>query len=197
MKTDRVECQNQAGAPRRGREVKLRGFREDDLATLADWWLHDDVRPMQSDWPVPRPPATMMEVFRGWGSNDPKDDSCALAVDAGGSLAGYVAVLGLRWPSRTGELAVMLGPEHQGQGLGSLVMTELLNVAFAGLDLHRVEVHVFSFNSRAIRLYSSLGFVEEGRLRERVFHRGRRYDEIVMGMLRAEWDTRGARAYSE
>jgi RimJ/RimL family protein N-acetyltransferase len=152
---------------------------------------------MQSDWPVPRPPETIREIFRGWGNNDPGSDSFALAVDADGSLAGYVAVFGFKPPSRTGELAVMIGPEHQGQGLGSLAMMELCNVAFARLDLHKVEVHVFSFNSRAIRLYSSLGFVEEGRLRERVFQGGRRYDEVVMGMLRTEWDAREDRNSSE
>lgn len=167
--------------------VKLRGFREDDLGVLAGWWLHDDVLYVQSDWPVPRPSEIVTEIFRGWGNNDPKDDSLALAVEADGALAGYVAVFGFKTPSRTGELAVMLGPEYQGQGIGGLAMGELLNVAFGKLDLHKVEVRVFSFNSRAIRLYSSLGFVEEGRLRERVVHGGRRDDEVVMGMLRTEW----------
>jgi RimJ/RimL family protein N-acetyltransferase len=180
-----------------GRQVRLRAFREDDLGVLADWWLHDDVRDVQSDWPVPRPPEVMKDVFRGWGSNDPAGDSFALAVDAGGALAGYVAVFGFRSPRRTGELAVMLGPEHQGQGLGRPAMTELLTVAFSRLDLHRVEVHVFSFNARAIGLYASLGFVEEGRLRERVFHAGRRHDDVVMGLLRTEWAARGARNPAE
>lgn len=184
----------EGGGVRRGnREVRLRGFRENDLGILAHWWLHEDVRDAQSDWPVPRPPEAVKEVFRGWGNNEPGGDSFALAVDVDGTLAGYVAVFGFRRPSRTGELAVMLGPEHHGQGLGSLAMTQLLDLAFARLDLHKVEVRVFSFNSRAIRLYSSLGFVEEGRLRERVVLGGRRHDEIVMGMLRSEWPAQPAR----
>jgi RimJ/RimL family protein N-acetyltransferase len=168
----------------------LRGFREDDLGVLADWWQHEDIRDVQSDWPVPRPPEVLKDVFRAWGNNDPAGDSFALAVDSGGTLAGYVAVFGFRTPGRTGELAVMLGPEHQGRGLGRLAMTELLHLAFTRLELHRVEVRVFSVNARALGLYSSLGFVEEGRLRERVFQGGRRHDEVVLGMLRTEWAAR-------
>lgn len=167
--------------------MRLRSFGEQDVGVLADWWLHDDIRDAQSDWPVPRPPETMREIFRDWGSNDPAGNSYALAVEADGTLAGYVAVFGFRTPSRTGELAVMLGPEHQGKGLGRRAIVRLLDLAFGKLDLHKVEVHVFAFNARAIRLYSSLGFVEEGRLRERIVHRGRRHDEVVMGMLRTEW----------
>jgi RimJ/RimL family protein N-acetyltransferase len=173
--------------PGEERDVSLRAFREEDLANLATWWVHDDVMPMQSEWPVPQPRETVIEMFRTWGRNDPANDSCALAVDVGGSLGGYVAVLGLRSLSRTGELVVMLAPEMHGRGLGRTVMRRLIELAFTGLDLYRLEVRVFSFNSRAIRLYSSLGFLEEGRLRERVLHGGQRHDEVVMGMLRYEW----------
>jgi RimJ/RimL family protein N-acetyltransferase len=176
--------------PAQQRVVSLRAFREEDLANLAIWWIHDDVMAMQTVWPVPQPRETLIEMFRAWGRNDPTDDSCALAVDVDGSLSGYVAVLGLRSLSRTGELVVMLAPETHGRGLGRIVMNQLIKLAFTRLDMHRLEVRVFSFNSRAIRLYSSLGFHEEGRLRERILHDGRRHDEVVMGMLRHEWTQR-------
>lgn len=168
-------------------ELRLRGFREDDLAQLAEWWAHEDIRDFQSDWPVPRPPETVRDTFRTWGTNDPAGDSHALAVEAEGALAGYVAVFGFQTPSRTGELAVMIGPEDQNKGLGRRAMTALLTIAFGELDLHKVEVHVFAFNTRAIQLCTSLGFVEEGRLRERILHAGHRHDEVVMGMLHTEW----------
>lgn len=168
-------------------DVVLRAFREDDLGVLADWWVHDDVMVFQSDWVVPQPREAVVEMFRAWGRNDPAGASCALAVEAEGTLAGYVAVLGFRSLSRTGELVVMLGPDAQGHGLGRPVMRQLIDLAFTGLGLERLEVRVFSFNTRAIRLYSSLGFVEEGRLRERVVHQGRRDDEVIMGLLRREW----------
>ena len=43
-------------------------------------------------------------------------------------------------------------------------------------------------NERAIRAYRACGLVEEGRLREHAWSDGRWQDEIVMGILRDEWE---------
>ena len=42
--------------------------------------------------------------------------------------------------------------------------------------------------------YRKLGFVEEGRLREAEFRRGRYLDVILMSILRPEWEARFAGA---
>ena len=74
-------------------------------------------------------------------------------------------------------------------------MLDRLEHAFAeqpaGLGLHRVSLDVLSINPRARALYASLGFVEEGRLRES--HRDGAYwcDTILMALL--EDDERPAR----
>ncbi len=46
-------------------------------------------------------------------------------------------------------------------------------------------------NGRAIRAYKACGFVEEGRMREHVWLGGRYVDNVLMGVLRGEWE-RGA-----
>jgi len=48
----------------------------------------------------------------------------------------------------------------------------------------------YSYNLGARELYERLGFVFEGRLRESVWYDGAWYDEIILGMLKSEWDTR-------
>jgi RimJ/RimL family protein N-acetyltransferase len=48
-----------------------------------------------------------------------------------------------------------------------------------------LEVH--ASNERAIRAYSSCGFVEEGRMREHIWLDGRYLDNGLMGILRDEW----------
>lgn len=42
-----------------------------------------------------------------------------------------------------------------------------------------------------LRLYDSLGFVREGVYREHLQRDGQRYDMILYGILRHEWQTRG------
>ena len=55
---------------------------------------------------------------------------------------------------------------YRGNGIGTKIAEKALTVVFEDLGMHRVELVVFDFNSPAIRLYTKLGFVEEGRLRD-------------------------------
>ena len=73
------------------------------------------------------------------------------------------------------------------RGYGSDAMTTLLRFAFDEMGLHRVMLHVDERNSRAQASYKKVGFVEEGRLRDDRWARGRYWDTVVMGILDAEF----------
>ena len=55
------------------------------------------------------------------------------------------------------------------------------------LNLHRVSLDVFEYNTRALRSYQKAGFVTEGRQRQALQRNGRAWDVIYMGILREEW----------
>lgn len=74
-----------------------------------------------------------------------------------------------------------------GKGYGTDATKTILNYAFQKLKLHRVELNVYEYNTRAIRLYKKLGFKIEGTRRDRCFYKGKFYNEISMSMLRNEW----------
>jgi RimJ/RimL family protein N-acetyltransferase len=82
--------------------------------------------------------------------------------------------------------------EHDawGRGYGTEATALMVEHAFARLGLHRVALHVFEFNTRAIRAYEKCGFAEEGRAREAVFRDGRYWAEIQMSILAPEWEAR-------
>lgn len=102
--------------------------------------------------------------------------------------------------SRNANLRLALRPGQRGRGFGGEAISLVLAHAFAeppsGLGLHRVSLDVLSINPRARMLYESLGFVEEGRLREA--HRDGDYwcDAIVMGILEDDYRA-GVRAQEE
>ena len=56
------------------------------------------------------------------------------------------------------------------------------------MNLHRVWLHAFEFNERAIACYKKCGFQIEGRLRQHRYSEGRYWDTIVMGILRDEFE---------
>ena len=73
-------------------------------------------------------------------------------------------------------------------GLGKLITLKMLKIAFDDLGLHRLELEVYSFNSRAIRFYESLGFYHEGRLRDAIMIDGVYADVVIMSMLGPDYN---------
>jgi RimJ/RimL family protein N-acetyltransferase len=56
-----------------------------------------------------------------------------------------------------------------------------------GVGLHRVELDVYAFNTRARHVYEKLGFVLEGTKREALRFDDGWVDCHVMGLLASEW----------
>jgi RimJ/RimL family protein N-acetyltransferase len=68
----------------------------------------------------------------------------------------------------------------------------MVRYGFQELGLNRIELGVWAFNDRAIAAYRKVGFVEEGRRRQMTFHAGQFHDEVLMSILRSEWDEASA-----
>src|SRR4029453_13873666 len=100
--------------------------------------------------------------------------------------AGFGSLQGCRNPHRSVELKrIVLQPK--GQGLGRLCVRLLMQMAFRDLGAHRFWLDVRSQNPRALQLYRSEGFVEEGRLRDSVSTEGGYDSLIVMSLLESEY----------
>ena len=110
---------------------------------------------------------------------------------------GFVILQGCRNPHRSVELKrLVLQRDAQGHGVGRACVRLLKRMAFADLHAHRFWLDVKSLNERALQLYRSEGFVEEGRLREsvRLMATGADgYDSlVVMSLLDREFQARVA-----
>ncbi|PZR51578.1 N-acetyltransferase [Xylanimonas oleitrophica] len=99
--------------------------------------------------------------------------------------------------ARSANLRLQMLPDYRGRGYGREAIWEVLRFAFDGYrvdgerepgpGLHRVGLDVLSINPRAKALYESLGFREEGRLRD-VYRDGDGWaDAIVMSILEDEF----------
>ena len=109
----------------------------------------------------------------------------------GDERLGFVILQGCRNPHHSVELKRIV-LQLKGQGLGRACVRLLKQMAFRDLKAHRFWLDVKKLNNRALALYASEGFVEEGRLRESVQVAGGYDDLIVMGMLDREYQARVA-----
>jgi len=104
-------------------------------------------------------------------------------------LLGGVYLLGIDWVNRSAEFAIQIGEqEEQGKGIGELATQMVVRHAFNDLNLYRLHLNVLATNSRAIKLYHKVGFIEEGLLRHAVYKNGVPHDLIIMALLKNECD---------
>jgi RimJ/RimL family protein N-acetyltransferase len=81
------------------------------------------------------------------------------------------------------SLTIAIHEGHQNQGLGRLLMNHLIQWAKANVEIEKLELQVRSANIRAINLYQSLGFIEEGRKTRRLkYGPGDYQDDVYMAL---------------
>ena len=100
-------------------------------------------------------------------------------------VVGYLKLDPGRYESvaRTARLQMAVRSDLRGKGIGAELLRHAIGWAEGGA-LDRIEVFVRENNPRAMALYKRFGFVEEGRLRQRVrLADGRRIDDLVLGRL--------------
>lgn len=93
-------------------------------------------------------------------------------------------------------MAIQILPEWQRKGFDGEAIEWILGYAFRSAGLHRVGIRVFAWNEGAVRLYEWLGFVVEGRERQKYWHEGKWWDDIVWELLEGEWRAREKRRAS-
>ena len=87
------------------------------------------------------------------------------------------------------ELGIMVGEKDcWSQGYGTDALRLLLRFGFEEMNLHRIALNTYSFNERAIACYRKVGFVDEGRMRDRIYTEGAYHDLLWMSVLRGEWE---------
>ncbi|MBP2018494.1 RimJ/RimL family protein N-acetyltransferase [Symbiobacterium terraclitae] len=112
-------------------------------------------------------------------------------VNEQGRFIGLVRLWRISERNRSAMLTIYIGEkDHWGRGYGTDALRLVLREAFGPMDLHRVELHVFEFNRRAIRSYEKAGFVHEGVRRQALRRGSRYYDIVVMGITREEFFAR-------
>ncbi|HUY57846.1 MAG TPA: GNAT family protein [Candidatus Micrarchaeaceae archaeon] len=173
----------------RGELIRLAAPRAED-ADLFSRWSEDAEYRRLADTDAPRPlPADYFSERDQVAEPSPGTYEFRLRTIEADRLVGFVALFNIDWPNSHGWVAVGIGdPADRGKGFGREAVSLVLRFAYHELGLRRVSLDVIADNLPAIALYRSLGFREEGRLRERVYRDGVTSDLIYMGLLRREWE---------
>ncbi|MEP0813759.1 MAG: GNAT family N-acetyltransferase [bacterium] len=123
--------------------------------------------------------------------NDQSQIVMGIVEREGGKYVGNIGLHNISRRNSHAEYGIFIGErEFWGRGIGTSAGRLIIDHGFNTLNLNRIFLRVYAFNERGIACYKKLGFTEEGRLRGHVFKDGRYHDEVMMGVLRDEWNER-------
>ena len=183
------EAQTYGGSLLEDAFIVLRESEAEDFSTLAQWWNDPLWAVLQQRVIKPRPVSAITDMLTSWSVNRPNTGDAGFSIfeKASGSLIGHITLYGGLLPHRSSAMAVIIGPEWVGQGLGTRAVKLMTGYGFKELGLHRISLRVASFNARALSSYQKAGFTIEGRERDSFFHNGQFHDELILGMLDREY----------
>jgi RimJ/RimL family protein N-acetyltransferase len=179
--------------PIRTERLQLRPWRADEVDRYRQVRGSPEVTRFLYDAPLTRRLAA--EKLRGLrtGISQPGQwINLAVEVAATGTVVGDV---GLCWTSqihRQAEIGYSFHPDHRGHGYATEAAAALVDLAFTGLDAHRVSGRLDARNTASAALLERLGMRREAHLVENGYVKGEWTDEVVYAVLAPEWAARRA-----
>ena len=169
----------------KGKNVILAPIKREYIDKFVEWLNDPEITQFLT---IYRPLTREMEENWFTSLKDRENDFIFAILINQAKLIGNCSIMNIIWKDRVGTCGIFIGDKNeQGKGYGTEAMKLLLGYGFNTLNLNRLDLKVNDFNSRAIKCYQKLGFVEEGRMREASFVNGKYHDQILMSILRKEW----------
>lgn len=166
-----------------GENTDLRTIEEEDLEFLRNGVNHPDVRVFMGN----REPQNLDNQKEFFEKVICGEDIHLMICDKDGENKGIISLEreGDR-AEKLGEIVIWVHPKFHGYGHGSEASEMLVEYAFEHLNYDKVYARAYQGNRPSQKVWESLGFTEEGILREHTYTQGEYKNVVYYGMLKGE-----------
>ncbi|MBM6618069.1 GNAT family N-acetyltransferase [Bacillus suaedaesalsae] len=171
--------------------VELKYFERSDFKQLINW-IHSPAFLLQWGGPGFTYPLndTQLEKYIENANNENSENRVYKVIDnETGETIGHISLNKIDRKNKSARVGkVLVGDKNtRGKGIGQQMINEILKIAFNELQLHRVSLGVFDFNTSAITCYENAGFIKEGLLRDSRKYGDEYWSLWEMSILENEW----------
>lgn len=160
--------------------------------TIADWYASDndfEIALLAGD---PLWPRLRTEVEADYDKDAQKRDRRSVGFTiydrATSTPIGGLGLRDIDWITGCATLGIAIWHKsYWGKGYGTEAITLLLDYTFTSLGLHNILLETYAYNARSLASYRKVGFKEIGRRREAQRLGDKRYDVVIMDILRTEF----------
>ncbi|MDP4098151.1 GNAT family N-acetyltransferase [Paenibacillus sp. P96] len=171
----------------KGKAVYLRPIRKEDMTSFYECVRDEETRYMTGT----KRTFTMEDLYKHYEhiTKDETRHDFAICLIDGDKIIGDLSIVDIDADNRKGFFRIALHNRlYFNKGYGTEAVRLALEFSFEKLKLNRLQLEVFSHNVRGMKSYEKAGFKKEGVLRQSLLYNNQFSDEIIMGMLKEEYD---------
>ena len=145
--------------------MTIRKAERKDIEALLEIYNHEVVHGVSTLDINPR----TSEQWTVWYENHNIRNHPLIVAEDNGTITGYATLSSYRQKeaySSTVELSIYVHPDHRGKGVGSELMSEIINMAKADETVHTVVSVITSGNAASEHLHEKFGFTFSGTIKE-------------------------------
>ena len=170
-------------------DIKISRLKEEDLGTLVSW-AEDEKTMLQWCGPVFDYPLTIEQLKEYYSETERHEPKRIIykAVDGNGKTAGMCELGAIDRRNGIASLCrIFVDKNFRGQGIAEMMIRKMINFAFGELNIMRIELNVYTYNTPAFKCYEKLGFVREGMKRKVTKYNNEYWDGYFYALLKEDW----------
>lgn len=166
------------------RIAKLRLFSEADVPVRVGWMNDERVYPFMGFIPP-----ISIDNTNAWLKRVNNDSSRVdlTIVNATDEIVAFGGITAINNQVGKGEFYIFVNPDMHHQGYGKLSTIAICQYAFMVLNLHKIYLIANESNIPARNMYESIGFIQEGRMRDEKLVKGVYENRIYYGLLKTDF----------
>lgn len=153
--------------------------RDPEVARHVLWDAHTSIHQTR---------AYIRYLIRQYRNGDPA--SFVIVISDTGKVVGTIGFMWIQRENRSAEVGYSLSRAYWNQGIMTEALQALLEFGFTKLNLNRIEAQHESDNPASGKVMLKAGMKMEGRLRQRIYNKGRFTDVDLYSILRQEFAAR-------
>jgi ribosomal-protein-alanine N-acetyltransferase len=172
----------------------LRDWAMEDVPALHEICNDQHVSRMTDDIPFPYPLEQARQFVADVIARNAAGTHCVFAVclKEGGRLLGEMGLWAIEPTHKRADIGMVLHRDCRGPGYATEALSAVVDYGFRALGLHRIEGGCFPENEASARVMEKCGLRREGMLKERWFRDGEWQDDLVLGIVRRDWEAQKA-----
>lgn len=163
--------------------IRLRPLERDDLKFVHN--LANDANVMRY-W-FEEPYEAFVELQELYDKHIQDQTERRFVLEDDGVNLGLVELIEIDHIHRRAEFQIIVDPAHQNKGYATAATRLAMDYAFMALNLYKLYLIVDTENTKAIHIYSKLGFEVEGVLRHEFFSHGAYRDVTRMCIFQPQY----------